>query len=317
MSKIYHFLRLIRSLNLLVIVFTMYSVQYFISNYSPDVQLTDFRFMLLVFSVVIIAAAGNIINDYFDVKADRVNKPERLIIDKHIKRRWGIMFNWLFNFVGFSIAVYISIISGQYLIVLLASFSIVLLWLYSMLLKRRALIGNLAVAFLVALVPLYALLFYTADVHLIEGLEKEHKDYYVFIIVMGFAGCAFFINLLREITKDLADIIGDKKIDANTYPIKYGVLSTKVLIAIVAAVYIVFLIYLYLKLDHLLFSNAEALLGINASFPIVVGVLSAFVLTFLVGVLVTVFSKSTKSYKLGSNLYKIAMLAGVSLIFFL
>ena len=186
-----------------------------------------------------------------------------------------------------------------------------------MLLKRRVLIGNIAVALMVALVPVYVLLFYRADIHILEGLQREHTDYYVFMIVMGFASCAFFINLLREITKDLADILGDKKIDANTYPIKYGVPSTKILISILAAAYISFLFFLYSELNELLLNRFDHQLAFNKYLNVVYFVLVVFVANFMFAVILTIFSKSTKLYKLSSNFYKLAMLAGVSLIFFL
>ena len=93
-----------------IIVLTMYGVRYYIQsvNYYQKIDDNGIDFFLLVFSTVLIAAAGNIINDYFDVKADRINRPEKLIITKHIKRRWAIFVHWIFNGVAFTIALYLS-----------------------------------------------------------------------------------------------------------------------------------------------------------------------------------------------------------------
>ena len=88
----------------------------------------QFDFILLLLSVFFIAAGGNIINDYFDVKADRVNKPDRLIIDKYIKRRWAIILNWTFNGIGFLIAMYLSIKLDNWWIVSIAFLTINLLY---------------------------------------------------------------------------------------------------------------------------------------------------------------------------------------------
>jgi 4-hydroxybenzoate polyprenyltransferase len=117
----------------------------------------DFIFLLL--SVFFIAAGGNIINDYFDVKADRVNKPDRLIIDKYIKRRWAIILNWTFNGIGFLIALYLSIKLDNWWIVSIAFLTINLLYFYSAVFKRKFLIGNLVVALLTAIVPIYVYLY--------------------------------------------------------------------------------------------------------------------------------------------------------------
>jgi 4-hydroxybenzoate polyprenyltransferase len=66
-----HFLKLIRIINLLIIVLTMYGVHTFLIavNYDEMVNTHVVDFFLLVLSTVMIAAGGNIINDYFDVKA--------------------------------------------------------------------------------------------------------------------------------------------------------------------------------------------------------------------------------------------------------
>ena len=105
-----HFIKLIRPINMAIIVLTMYGVRYYIQsvNYYQKIDDSGIDFFLLVFSTVLIAAAGNIINDYFDVKADRINRPEKLIITKHIKRRWAILVHWIFNGVAFTIALYLS-----------------------------------------------------------------------------------------------------------------------------------------------------------------------------------------------------------------
>ena len=101
-----HFIRLTRPVNLVIIAITMYGLGWYFEGLA-NVQafgIQSFDFFLLVLSTTMIAAAGNIINDYFDVRADRVNKPERLIIGVTIKRRVAIVSHWGINFLAFSIA---------------------------------------------------------------------------------------------------------------------------------------------------------------------------------------------------------------------
>ena len=88
----------------------MYSTRLFLYIYEQLFKINlfqkggeEFDFFLIVFSTVLIAAAGNIINDYFDVRADRINKPEKLIITKYINRKWAILSHWVLNVIAFGI----------------------------------------------------------------------------------------------------------------------------------------------------------------------------------------------------------------------
>ena len=103
--------KIIRPVNLLVIILTMFGCFFYIQkNESTPINNTIlFSFFILVISTLFIAAAGNIINDYFDVKADRINKPYKQIINRSLKRRWAIVLHWLFNFCGFFLAVITSL----------------------------------------------------------------------------------------------------------------------------------------------------------------------------------------------------------------
>ena len=66
-----------------------------INNFS--LQLDNLRFFLLVLTTILIAAAGYVINDYFDVRTDRINKPDKVIIDSGIHRRSAIFLHSIFT----------------------------------------------------------------------------------------------------------------------------------------------------------------------------------------------------------------------------
>src|ERR1700752_1576505 len=92
------FIHLIRFNNLVVIALTMLVTRYCmiqpilaVQHANIQLQLSHTDFGLLVLSTLLIAAAGYIINDYFDVKTDRINKPEKLYIDNGVKRRLAIV----------------------------------------------------------------------------------------------------------------------------------------------------------------------------------------------------------------------------------
>jgi 4-hydroxybenzoate polyprenyltransferase len=101
--------------------------------------LVSILFLFLVLSTLLIAAGGNIINDYFDVKADKVNKPERLIVGILIEKRQAILLHWILNGIAFVIAIAVSIYVKSSSIVLIHLVSINLLWFYSAYFKKKLL----------------------------------------------------------------------------------------------------------------------------------------------------------------------------------
>src|SRR5215203_2508055 len=113
MKQILAFFKLIRTLNLLFIAVTQYLFQYFIviplfNDHGLPVPLSGKYFWLLLCSSVLIAAAGYIINDYFDLNIDRVNKPDKLVVEKYIRRRWAIIWHLVLSFAGILLGFYIG-----------------------------------------------------------------------------------------------------------------------------------------------------------------------------------------------------------------
>jgi 4-hydroxybenzoate polyprenyltransferase len=223
-----HFLKLIRIINLLIIVLTMYGIHTFLIavNYDEMVNTHAVDFFLLVLSTVMIAAGGNIINDYFDVKADRVNKPEKLIITKHIKRRWAIVTHWALNGIAFSIAIYLSAKYQSLWFVFIHLISINTLWFYSMLFKRKVLVGNIMIASMTALVPILVIVFFQVNNYSpyphseFDPLSWDADiDYTIIYLIAAFA---FIQNLAREIIKDAQDVEGDQLIYVKSLPMVIG-----------------------------------------------------------------------------------------------
>ena len=140
-----HFVRLIRPINIAIIMITMIGCAYYIhtTNYFQFVRFNAFHFTLLIVSTVLIAAAGNIINDYFDIKADKINKPDRVVIGKFIKKRWAIALHWIFNVIAVLISIYLSIYYQSLWFVFIQVVIVNLLWFYSLYFKKKILIVSL------------------------------------------------------------------------------------------------------------------------------------------------------------------------------
>ena len=304
-----YFIRLIRPANLLIIAATMYSLAWYFDSIflssGKQSYLGTFDFFLLVFSTVLIAAAGNIINDYFDIKADRVNRPNRIIISKHIKRRWAILLHWVINFVAFALAIYLSYRNSTFWYVFIHLLSINLLWYYSMQLKRTLVVGNIIIAVLTALVPILVRIFYSQQV---DGNELTYtfpftlNSAYQYPIYLGFSlGIfAFILNWTREIIKDIEDIKGDKMIKARTIPIIWGVRKTKGMSMT--------LMLITIGLSFFLFAGRNYIIDYIAFSPLILSAVS-IIITFIL-----LFKAKTKSqFKRSHGWVKITMIFGLLL----
>jgi len=335
MKSIYHFFRLIRALNLLVIGLTMTVVEVFLLRYNTIPPFNYFesgyfypyysdelsKFYLLLISTLLIAAAGNIINDYFDVKADRINKPDRLIIGRHIKRRWAMVLHWSFNLLGFILALYIGYVLQNVWIPIVSFLSINLLWFYSTYFKRKPLIGNVMVALLLGVIPIYVLVFnLPIDDAIIPTELGNHliSKSYLFYVILFLSCLAFLQNLIRELVKDIQDIRGDLRLNAVTFPIRFGIKKTKLLIT---TFWILTLLVMFLYARFIALFDFGLKLrkprGINLSDytsfdtdtfgPLLLSSLVIFVISFIV----IISSSKIKGYKIASLLLKISMVLGL------
>ena len=221
--------RLIRIWNLLFIVGSMLGIAYYIfeNNSFQKIDFSIFDYSLYIFTTLIITAAGNMINDYFDIKADRINKPEQLIVSKYLKKRWVILFHLILNSIAVLISIYLSLKYNSFLFVFIHLASMNLLWFYSIYLKRKIIIGNLTMAFLGSCIPLLAVWFFriaNESTKTFSSYDPEtwttHLDY-SFIYFLSI--CTFLQFLAHEILKDINEINGDKIIHVYSMPMKYGV----------------------------------------------------------------------------------------------
>ncbi len=252
------FFRLIRVKNLLAILLAMLGVAYFLHKENPYVVIDfhAFHYGLLICSTLIIAAAGHIINDYFDLKADRINKPEELILTKYMAKRWAILANWILNILGFLMAVILSWHYHTLLFIFVHLLSINLLWFYSAYWKRKLLLGTAVLAALPGLVLFLSSWFLQVlnerSASFSPYREETWSTFLDYRFIYFVAICAFFINLSREIIKDIRDIPGDSLIDAHTIPRKIGAQKSSLLALIILQLPAVLFLLLRLMTDFVL-----------------------------------------------------------------
>lgn len=315
METLRNVFKLSRPLNLAIIALTMwlmmrYVLKPFVEVNGYELQLSDEKFFLLILATLLIAAAGNVINDYFDQRTDRINKPRDIIVGVHVKRRVAMAVHQLFNLFGLTIAFYIAWSVDIWKLSIVHFFAAGSLWFYSVQFKRELIIGNVMVALLAGLVPVLVGIYeipllireYGADVARYFKITRPGEDpsvyfKYMFYFIFGYAGFAFALNLIREIQKDMADVKGDKRIGARTIPLVYGIKNAKR----ITAALIVAVIAGLIVIQQLVVDDGWSLLYL----------LVAVVLPLLFSLYFNHFAVRRPQFIRAGNALKVAMLGGL------
>jgi len=307
------FLKLIRWKNLLIVILTMILMRYCVlaaligklsiimqdgttATMSLRFSLPDF--ILLVLATVFLTAGGYVINDYFDIKTDLINKG-KVIVGTRIPRRHAMMWHNIFNIAGVLIGFYISWKSGYFWLGSMFLLVSGLLYFYSASYKRQFLIGNLVVAALVAMVPLLVVIYewpalyryYTVNAINLPDIS------FIFYWVGGFALFAFLTTLTREIIKDIEDFEGDIAYGRNTVPVVLGIL-TAMIISIALVVITIILLFLAW---HFFISDKITLIYMSV----------AVILPLIWVIISVLLSNDKKKLHGASTLMKIVMLTGI------
>lgn len=234
MKGISAFIRLIRWPNLVFVFITQILFEYCIIRPSfqeaglhPNLE-GQYIFWLAL-SSVLIAAGGNIINDYFDINIDQVNKPHKVIISRYIHRHWAILFHILLSIAGVLLGCWIEYKTHSYLLGITNLICVCLLFIYSIVLKRKPLSGNIIIALLTAWTVLVVT--FCESNRLI--IQNEHLNISkITRLTFLYAGFAFITSLIREMIKDMEDIEGDSKYNCRTFPIVFGMNAAKIYVSI-------------------------------------------------------------------------------------
>jgi 4-hydroxybenzoate polyprenyltransferase len=306
------FFKLIRIQNLLIIAVTQYMMRFFIvepilavNGFVP--QLDHLHFFLLVFSSMAITAAGYVINDYFDMKTDMLNRPSTVIVGRKISRR-GAMFTHIFLngigvLTGIYLAWYIDVLSLGIAYLLAAG----ILWFYSTTYKRQFLIGNLIVAVFTAVVPFLVVIFE------IPLLNKAYREVLIandmnfnnlLAGVGGFSFFAFLSTLIREVIKDIEDHEGDSAYGRSTVPVLLGIRFTKIALVILILGITASLLYVYVRFLYYNPAGKPDLLSLGW-FVLFLILPFGYILYRLLS------AKEKKDYHICSNITKGIMLAGI------
>ena len=226
--------RLIRLPNVLILILIQVLLRYCVV--SPYVYGTGSAmlsplvdYVVLIMATLLLAVGGYVINDYFDVKIDSINRPDRMVVSKLITPRNAIMIHMILNglaiLLGFYLAFRIKAISFGFIFPFISG----LLWIYSAKYKRVLFWGNFIVSMLSAFVILMVWLYEFFYLHLHPGVFANVLPHlgWVSRIILGYAFFAFLTTMIREVIKDMEDYEGDKKYECKTIPVVIGIRSSR------------------------------------------------------------------------------------------
>ncbi|WP_118972708.1 geranylgeranylglycerol-phosphate geranylgeranyltransferase [Taibaiella koreensis] len=309
MKPVAAFFQLIRWRNLVIVLLTQWFIWQCVIRpmaawSTVPVFLTTAHFLLLSLSTVLIAAAGYIINDYFDVRIDLINRPQKVIIEKVISRRAAILWHSLFNVVGFLLALYLARQLGNYFVVIIQLACTILLWFYSTAFKRQFVTGNVVVALLTGLTVMILAVYEPAlypHVNFRYFLEEQGRVLVnPFGVIAVYTYFAFMLTWMREIVKDMEDFKGDAEDGCVTMPIRIGLQRSVFFVIGFGILAIAPLSMAAVKL----FSGSWSILGVY--------ILVALVLPLIAWLLYLPRKATAKHYGDASRWLKMIMLAGIA-----
>ena len=234
-KKIFSLFSVVRGYNIPIIILAQYlSAIFILAKDQPASQtLLDINLFLIVLASSITIASGYIINSFYDSKKDLINRPRKSMLDRLVSQKTKLNVYFTLNFLAALLGLLVS-----WRAALFFSVYIFLIWFYSHKVKRFAIIGNL-MSTLLTILPFFAIfLMYYKDI--------ENNSSYV--VIFSHAAFLFLLLLIRELIKDLENILGDFTTNYQTIPVVYGEKVSKYLITILSFLTVI-PVYVLIELD--------------------------------------------------------------------
>ena len=260
MDTIRNILQLVRWSNLfflgaLIYVMEKWVVVPILDDVAFGEQLPWYILLLIAAATILIAAGGYVINDYFDIKIDRINRPDQLIVTQYISKENAMRLSIGLSGVGMVCGLVAAWLLRSSTIAILFAIIPGLLWFYSSSYKRLLIVGNVTIALLSALSPMMIAIANVAQLQLKYStiLPYTTLEHDIYAWVGGFSLFAFLLTWIREIVKDLQDQMGDRELECHSMPIVWGNTATKIVVTaliVLTTVLIGWFWYSILPFDH-------------------------------------------------------------------
>ena len=240
MEKLRDIMTLVRWQNLLMTAIVLFVMEKWVATPILRValfgeQLPWWLLTLLILATVLVAAGGYVINDYFDVRIDAINRPDRLVVTRSVSKEQAMRLFQVLTATGIVCGLIAAWCTRSWVLAVVYIFVPGLLWFYSASYKRQFVIGNLIIAFISALCPL---LIAISNVAYLKYRYRDIIDYTtlphdIYMWIGGFAAFAFIGTFIREVIKDLQDQMGDRELECHSLPVVCGERVTKVIVTLV------------------------------------------------------------------------------------
>lgn len=280
--KFFSLFSAVRGYNILVLTIAQYLAAIFI--FSPTKSLRDvvldLHLLFLVLACVFVIAGGYIINNFYDAKVDRINRPVKTVLDNYVKQATKLKLYFLLNFIGFSFGILISWRAALFFAIFIFG-----IWLYSHKLKKYPFLGVIS-ATILTITPFFAVFIY------FDNFSK---------IIFVHASFLFLIIMARELIKDLQNLKGAIANNYKTFPIVYGEKKTKQF-SILLLMFTIFPITLLLIYSNLSYMSYYFYF--------------AFIVLVFIGFLLWK-STTRNQYRMLHNVLKLLLLVGVLCLIFI
>jgi len=302
-------LQLVRWMNLILLLILVWVMQQWVA--VPVIHQALFAnvlpwwvLLLLMLSTILIAAGGYVINDYFDIKIDRINRPDKVLVTTEISKQEAIRLHQVFTILGTAMGLVVAWWCRSWVMAVIMILTPGLLWFYSSSYKRQFVIGNLLISLLAALPPLLVAVVNIGRLdHLYGGIMAYSSvGQNLYLWLGGFALFAFLTTLMREMMKDMEDIEGDRELECHTLPVRIGDWGTKWVISVVAVLTIALLCWIgfcLLPYPH----GWDTLSGRYVAFGVITPLIGSLWLMWA--------AKIPSDYHVAQNVMKFVMLMGM------
>jgi 4-hydroxybenzoate polyprenyltransferase len=256
--------RLIRLPNLIIVAVTQALIYYQLlqltfRKYSLSGTFSSFEYVLFAVATILITASGYIINDIYDIETDRINKPDKRIIQVHlsVSNAWKIYISIILT--GAFISLYLAVQRYDLFYWFIYPVAIFLLYGYSRWFKGIPYLGNIIVSLFCAAVPG---IFFLSEAHILKELKIKDLSSFLSLhgLLLSYVIFAFLTNLYREIVKDLQDEAGDKLANIHTAAVYFGKKTTKFVALFIALIISIVIIYTF---SQAIFSNIPYLFAVQ------------------------------------------------------
>lgn len=301
-----NYLKVIRYQNLIFIAFIQFVMQKIVlapilQTYGFENSLDSKLLFLLISGSVFIAAGGYVLNDYFDIKIDIINRPEKQIVGTKISRNSAMIMHQILTGIGMFCGLILAYLVRSFTLGFIFIVVSGLLWFYSASYKRQFITGNVIVAFIAAISILVVAIVQVADLQIEYGklIFETPIPNQIYSWIGGFAIFAFLCTWIREIIKDMEDEKGDREMECRTMPIKWGIRRTKLFLYC-----LIFVTVLCLFLANNSCIHFEGTLTLRY-------IIFGLTLPFIALIYLIYAAKNTADFHQASTLSKVIMLVGV------